>query len=324
MKIHVGSGSIYLDGYVNVDVPCDGMHLASARPDLAKLLLTTEDAYYARHEDKTLDKLRGEVMRVTGLCDVYGDFQSLPFGERTVEEVLCRQVFEHLSIHEAHRAFKEVDRVLKPGGLFRVDVPDVEETAKKLQETKDPFFIRHLFGSRKDDYGYHLMGYTRESITRLANQYGFSLDGEEPNIHFYPAFCLRFRKGGMSEWATVVHQDERGMLVAAQNPDHPVVRVFAITEVPSGKSRANHAHKKTQQTLVCVAGSFELRLEYRDGRVERRVLARGESQYIPPMTWTVVTEFAPGTVLLALCDQPYDAMDYVASYDEYQATVGIG
>lgn len=189
---HIGCGSIYLNGWVNVDVPAPGMHLASDRPDLAVALSTEEDAYYARHEDKTLERLRSDVARVTGVCDRFGHFDRLPFESGTVDEILCRQVFEHLSLSQAQVALVEVQRVLKAGGKFRVDVPDVEETAKMLSQSKDPFYIRHLFGSRKDEFGYHLMGYNREGLIALCA--GFVWIREEPNIHFYPAFCMEFTR----------------------------------------------------------------------------------------------------------------------------------
>lgn len=193
MRIHLGSGSVYLRGYVNCDVEAPGMFLARERPDLVELLATTDAEYYARHDDKTLERMRGAALRVNGVCDVFADFQRLPFEDGSATEILCRQVFEHLSIHEARRALSEAQRVLTVGGCLRIDVPDVEETARMLMETKDPFFVRHLFGSRKDDYGYHLMGYTRDGLSTLCAEYGFIRNvGEEKNIHFYPAFCLSF------------------------------------------------------------------------------------------------------------------------------------
>ena len=193
MRIHVGCGSVYLDGYVNIDLP--GPHVQSwqtAPTALMEALRTTEDRYYARHEDMTLEKLRAASQKVTGVVDKYGSALELPFPDTSATEILARQVFEHLSLTEAKCAMKEFKRVLAPGGVLRLDVPDVEETARLLSETKDPFYIRHLFGSRKDDYGYHLMGYTREGLTQLAWEHGFRLEAEEPNIHYYPAFCLRF------------------------------------------------------------------------------------------------------------------------------------
>lgn len=195
MRLHVGCGSVYLDGYTNIDLPGPHVQLReTAPPALVEALRTTEDRYYARHEDMTIAKLREAAQRVPGVVDRYGNACELPFFANDASEILARQVFEHLSLTEAKQAMAEFRRVLAPRGLLRLDVPDTEETARLLSETKDPFFIRHLFGSRKDDYGYHLMGYTREGLTQLAWEHGFKFLCEEENIHYYPAFCLSFTK----------------------------------------------------------------------------------------------------------------------------------
>lgn len=194
VKLHIGCGPVYLRGWYNVDIVGDHMALVSERPDLVEKLETDESQYYARHADKTIEKLRQGPSNVRGVCDVHGSILALPFPENSVDEILARQVFEHLSCYDARAALIECDRVLKAGGILRLDVPDVEATAAALTSTQDPFYIRHLFGNRNTDHGYHLMGYTREQLKRLVESFGFMLEEEEPNIHFYPAFCLRFRK----------------------------------------------------------------------------------------------------------------------------------
>jgi hypothetical protein len=128
----------------------------------------------------TLERLRMASAKVTGVVDRYGSALALPFMDGCATEVLARQVFEHLSLTEAKAALQEFRRVLLPRGLLRLDVPDTEETAKLLSETKDPFYIRHLFGSRKDDYGYHLMGYDRAGLTQLGGSTGSSSCTKSP------------------------------------------------------------------------------------------------------------------------------------------------
>lgn len=193
MKLHVGSGNVYLLDWKNVDLPGMDVFLARERPDLVDQFSTTEDAYYARHQDKQQASLRDGPVRSENICDDYGSFTFLPSRASSVMEILSRQTFEHLSTSDGIAALKECHRVLIPNGLLRLDVPDPDETLRLYRSSGDDFWIRHLFGPRRNEYGGHTP-YSREMLTSMARSCGFNLVDEEPNIHFYPAFCLRFAK----------------------------------------------------------------------------------------------------------------------------------
>lgn len=202
MRVHVGAGTVYLtpaggDGWLNVGLRAPGVHLASARPDLVEKWKTTDDAYYARHADKDQKSLRDAAVTVEEVCDAYGSFERLPVADEGADEVLARQVFEHLSMREDRAALDECDRAIRPGGVLRLCVPDHEESLRRLKLTDDPFFARHVLGSRRDEAAYHVMGWTRAGLIALVEEHGFVFDGDEPNPHFYPAICLRFRKPGV-------------------------------------------------------------------------------------------------------------------------------
>lgn len=198
-RIHIGSGSVYLDNYLNVDVRGPKTFLAADRPELVEKWLTTEDQYYARHQDKTLDSMRSGPLDQDYVCDHYGDFEHLPGNYWSADEVLTRHAFEHLSLTEAHRALDSIDSMMRCGGILRIDVPDHEETMRKFKETGDDFYIRHLLGPRRNDFGFHCLSYTKDRLRALVESHGFVFLAEEPNIHIYPAFCLRFVKPGGRE-----------------------------------------------------------------------------------------------------------------------------
>lgn len=187
---------MYLDGYVNIDLQSPKTFLAQDRPDLVEKWKTTEDKYYARHQDKNQDTLRAGPLDQEYVCDCYGSFDNPPAAYWSVSEVLTRHCFEHLSITEAHKALDAIDAIMEPNGILRIDVPDHEGTLRKFKETGDEFYIRHLLGPRRNQYGYHMMSYSRERLTEVVEEHGFLLEREEENPHFFPAFTLRFRKPG--------------------------------------------------------------------------------------------------------------------------------
>lgn len=193
MRAHLGCGSVYLREWVNIDLPLPKVYLARERHDLVERFITTEDKYYARHEDKNADRLRGGPITGDTVCDIYGSFEFIPARSGSVSELLARQVFEHLHIDLARKALKESARVLKSGGLLRLDIPDPDETIRQYGRTGDEFLIRHLFGPRRDEWGFH-SHYTRPMLIKLAAESNFLFKEEESNPHWYPAFTLRFIK----------------------------------------------------------------------------------------------------------------------------------
>lgn len=50
-----------------------------------------------------------------------GDAMQLPFADNTFDKIICSEVLEH--IPDYHAVLKEIERVLKPGGVFCASVP---------------------------------------------------------------------------------------------------------------------------------------------------------------------------------------------------------
>jgi len=194
MRLHVGCGSVYLREWVNVDLPLPSVFLAKERPDLVERFATMESDYYGRHKDKTPEKWRKGAITQETCCDVYGSFAFFPVRPCSAEEILSRQAFEHLDRSQAREAINQCYAALKPGGFLRIDVPDPDETLRQFAKSKDEFYIRHLFGPRRDVYGFHTH-YTRDMLKKIVEEQPFRLVQEEANIHAdYPAFCLRFKR----------------------------------------------------------------------------------------------------------------------------------
>ncbi len=68
-----------------------------------------------------------------------GPCWNLPLPSNSVDEIMAKGMIEHLTYHEVARAFREWLRVLKPGGFFTGEVPDVDEYIREyLKMHVDP------------------------------------------------------------------------------------------------------------------------------------------------------------------------------------------
>lgn len=194
LRLHVGCGTVYLDGYVNLDVEVPGYSfLAGERPDLADLNRTTVDRYYVREESQaTLEHGPGRPQHC--VVDRYATVDALPFAPGTVDEIRSVQVLEHVAAPEVPRVLAHWHALLRPGGVCHVDVPDFEETARRLlaqpDEPSKDWYYRLIYGSQKNAYAFHRSGYSPARLERLLRAAGFREVRHLPDtIHFYPV-CI--------------------------------------------------------------------------------------------------------------------------------------
>lgn len=68
----------------------------------------------------------------------YGDIvKGLPVPDDSCDAVYCSHVLEHLSLEDFDIAIQNTRRILKPGGVFRFVLPDLETIARKYLENGD-------------------------------------------------------------------------------------------------------------------------------------------------------------------------------------------
>ena len=112
-------------------------------------------------------------------------------------------------------------------------------------------------------------------------------------------------------------QDDRGNLdvldIVDYAPFRPV-RMFWISGVAPGAARGGHAHKACSQFLVCISGRIQV--DAFDGAVSRTFLMQhGEFLNLVPGIFATETFLEEGSVLLVLCDRPYEQDDYIYDRD---------
>ncbi len=69
----------------------------------------------------------------------FGDIRKgLPVPDGSVDGVYCSHVLEHLSFDDMKLALKNTLRILRPGGVFRLVVPDLKVMAADYVNSSDP------------------------------------------------------------------------------------------------------------------------------------------------------------------------------------------
>jgi predicted SAM-dependent methyltransferase len=108
VKLHVGCGTNYFRGWVNID----------------------------NNSDNNIKNI-----------DINHDMRNpLPFAGESVDFIYNEHFMEHLTVPEGLRVIKDFMRVLKKGGVLRISVPDLEKTVDKYLhvEIKDDPVVRRF------------------------------------------------------------------------------------------------------------------------------------------------------------------------------------
>jgi dTDP-4-dehydrorhamnose 3,5-epimerase-like enzyme len=119
-------------------------------------------------------------------------------------------------------------------------------------------------------------------------------------------------------------QDQRGNLTFIESGRHipfDIKRLYYLYDVPGGTARAAHGHKKLQQLMVSMSGSFDITLD--DG-FNKKTFHLNRSYlglYIPPMIWRDLDNFSSGAVCMVVASDFYDEGDYYRNYDSFISEV---
>lgn len=125
--------------------------------------------------------------------------------------------------------------------------------------------------------------------------------------------------------------DRGSTLIVAEEGAHipfAARRVFVVRDVDHGALRGEHTHASCTEILVCIAGAVEITLF--DGTTEKTVMLSSPARglVIPPLVWSTQRYVAPGSILMVLCDEVYDADEYIRDYDDFLRRVvargGVG
>jgi hypothetical protein len=111
--------------------------------------------------------------------------------------------------------------------------------------------------------------------------------------------------------------DPRGNLTFIEGKRHvpfEIRRVYYLYDVPGGASRAAHGHRRLEQLIIAMSGSFDVTLD--DGNQKKKFhLNRSYfGLYVAPMMWRDLDNFSSGSVCMVLASAEYDESDYFRDY----------
>lgn len=117
-------------------------------------------------------------------------------------------------------------------------------------------------------------------------------------------------------------RDSRGNLAFIEsgiNIPFEIKRVYFLYDIPSNAVRGGHAHRKLEQLIVSLSGSFNIRLD--DGQSEQNILLNNPSKGLLLQTgvWRELNSFSSGATALVLASTQYDSKEYIRDYDEFLA-----
>ncbi|MGY0233490.1 WxcM-like domain-containing protein [Longispora urticae] len=117
-------------------------------------------------------------------------------------------------------------------------------------------------------------------------------------------------------------KDLRGDLSVGEfDRDIPFVpqRYFIVFDVPSEKTRGQHAHKECHQFLICVQGQCSVVADDGTSRQEFLLDSPATGLYLPPMVWGTQYKYSPDATLLVFASHTYDPDDYIRDHAEFLA-----
>jgi SAM-dependent methyltransferase len=163
-RLHLGCFDRAIDGWINTDVT---PHLYMARipflvAAMRKMGLMDEERY-RQHQEGLFRKLR--YVNVT---------KPFPFASDEFDCVYSSHMLEHIPKQFVPGVLKEIYRVLKPGGVVRTVVPDLDHFITHYDVTNPDQFVAAVFQTEaRGAKNRHWWMYNGHSLPRLLSENGF-------------------------------------------------------------------------------------------------------------------------------------------------------
>jgi dTDP-4-dehydrorhamnose 3,5-epimerase-like enzyme len=96
-----------------------------------------------------------------------------------------------------------------------------------------------------------------------------------------------------------------------------IKRVYYLFDVPCSAQRGGHAHKKLNQILIALSGSFDVVLK--DGKTSKKITLNKPDKglIITNNIWRELENFSSGAVCLVMASAIFDEEDYIREYHDF-------
>ncbi|MFN3531093.1 MAG: glycosyltransferase [Candidatus Brocadia sp.] len=111
--------------------------------------------------------------RIKGVNQI-ADVSNLPYKSESVVEVLANDVIEHFPREQTEAVLNEWIRVLRPGGILKIQCPDVRTLANGLISNVIPVneFSRRIYGGQNYGGNFHYAGFDIPEMKRMLRRLG--------------------------------------------------------------------------------------------------------------------------------------------------------
>ncbi len=167
VKVNVGCGLTVASGWINIDGSLNA--LVSTWPSFLLSQLhrfSGSRAWFSQPEYIAILKNHRFVHHEVR----YG----LPLPDSSTDFVYTSHFLEHLHRADGERFMREVHRILKPGGVVRVLVPDLQDAINLFRDGRKEEAMSVIFKDSRKMYDAHHYMYDFDLLSGLLTRVGFS------------------------------------------------------------------------------------------------------------------------------------------------------
>lgn len=144
LRLHLGCGGVYLEGYRNIDLPPDQHGVQEGiQPD------------------------------------EFADIRLLEYPPGSVQEIRLHHVFEHFDRPTALRLLIDWYEWLEEGGRLVLETPDFEAGVKRFMKrrfrSERGTVVRHIFGSQEAAWAFHADAWYEEKFRQVLGTLGYEV-----------------------------------------------------------------------------------------------------------------------------------------------------